>query len=369
MKTWLFISASFLVFACSAPSGTVFPTDKWMEAVPGEVGINAESLNEAVAFLENHSGRDGCEELMIVRAGRLIYKGDSIQKVHGIWSCTKSFTSTALGLLIDDKKAQLSTFAKTILPEMEKTYPRIQLSHFATMTSGYRAVGDTATSGYTHGASRTPFRPDTISLFDPGEKYAYWDAAMNQFAYILTAIAQEPLDQLFKRRIADPIGMNIDAWYWGNFGEVNGTLVVGGAGNRSRGVFISANELARFGLLLLNMGNWNGNQLVSKEWVRQATKVQVPPTMKLGTPLSTIDGIGVYGYNWWVNGVQPNGRRLWPDVPASTFAASGYNNNKMFIIPAWDMVVVRLGLDDRHVTITNSTWNDFLKRIGDAMAK
>ncbi|NND07126.1 MAG: serine hydrolase, partial [Saprospiraceae bacterium] len=184
MKKWLAFSALFLICACFEPVGMVFPTEKWTEAVPEEVGIDSRSLDEAINFLRDHSGRDGCEELMIVLSGRLIYKGDSIQKVHGIWSCTKSFTSTVLGLLIDENKAQLSTLAKTILPEMEKTYPNVQLSHFATMTSGYKSVGDTATSGYTHGSSKTPFTPDTMPLFDPGTRYAYWDAAMNQFAHI-----------------------------------------------------------------------------------------------------------------------------------------------------------------------------------------
>jgi hypothetical protein len=91
--------------------------------------------------------------------------------------------------------------------------------------------------------------------------------------------------------------------------------------------------------------------------------------MKLGSPLSNIDGIGVYGYNWWVNGIRSNDSRLWPDAPPSTYAASGYNNNKMIIIPEWDMVVVRLGLDANDVVITDLIWNEFLRIIGDSLEK
>ncbi|NND33768.1 MAG: beta-lactamase family protein, partial [Saprospiraceae bacterium] len=247
------------------------------------------------------------------------------------------------------------------------SYPDVRLSHFATMTSGYKSVGDTATTGYTHGASKTPFFPDSDPLFAPGSKYAYWDAAMNQFAHILTIIAEEPLDAFFKRRIGDPIGMNTDAWHWGDFGPIGGVKVVGGAGNNGKGIYISAIEMARFGLLFLNEGNWNGSQLISKNWIKQSTQVQVPASMKLGTPLSDIDGIGVYGFNWWVNGIRTNGSRFWPDAPAGTYAASGYNNNKMFIIPAWDMVVVRLGLDENELKITDNTWNDFIGKVGNAI--
>ncbi|MFO7668185.1 MAG: serine hydrolase [Bacteroidales bacterium] len=369
MKLNLFILAILTVSGCNDPSDTVFPAKQWIEAKPEEVGIDVETLHEAVNFLEHHSGRDGTRELIIIRGGRLIYKGDSIDKVHGVWSCTKSFTSTILGLLIDDNRTQLNTLAKDVIPEMAETYPGVNLFHFATMTSGYVAQGDTVKKGYTHGPSGTPFIPGTLSLFEPGTKYAYWDAAMNQFANILTHIAKEPLDEFFKNQIADPIGMNESDWYWGDFGGVDGLKVVGGAGNHNHGIFISAKELARFGLLFLNEGNWNGRQLISSHWIEQATKVQVPPSMELGSPLSNIDGIGVYGYNWWVNGVRSNGIRLWPDAPPGTYAASGYNNNKMIIIPEWDMVVVRLGLDANDVVITDLIWNEFLRIIGDSIEK
>ena len=347
---------------------TIFPVDKWIEATPEKVDIKSEILNEAVNFLDHNSGRSSIHELMIIRHGRLIHKGDGIDKVHAIWSCTKSFVSTILGLLVDDNKTELSTLAKDILPDMAESYSHVTLLNFASMTSGYTAEGDTANpEGETHGHSLTPYSPNTVPLFEPGTKFAYWDAAENQLANILTHIAEEPLDVVFKNRIADPIGMNENKWYWGDFGKVDDLKVVGGAGNLDHGIYISANEFARFGLLFLNEGNWNGNQLISRDWVKQATKVQAPPTLELGTPLSEIYGMGVYGLNWWVNGVRPNGIRLWPKAPANTYSASGHNNNKLFIIPEWDMVIVRLGLDADEVKITEDTWSDFLGIIGDSL--
>ncbi|MBT3383986.1 MAG: serine hydrolase [Prolixibacteraceae bacterium] len=366
-KRIIFIITIVSILSCSYPSEKVFPKDKWLEVKPEEVGIDSQTLNKAVNFLKLNSGRNGIDELMIIRNGRLIFKGDSVDKVHGVWSCTKSFTSTVLGLLIDDNKTQLNTLAKTILPEMAVTYPEVNLFHFSTMTSGYKAVGDTATTGYTHGSSSTPFSPGSPPLFEPGTKYAYWDAAMNQFANILTHIATEPLDEFFKHRIADPIGMNEKAWKWLDFGEIDGLKVVGGAGNKSNGIYISANELARFGLLFLNEGNWDGTQLISSDWIKQATKNQVPVKLELGSHLSETYGMGVYGYNWWVNGIQANGARLWPNAPEGTYAASGHNNNKMFIINEWNMVIVRLGLDAKDVTISDSAWNEFLGKIRDSL--
>ncbi|MCI0623666.1 MAG: serine hydrolase, partial [Acidobacteria bacterium] len=60
--------------------------------------------------------------------------------------------------------------------------------------------------------------------------------------------------------------------------------------------------------------------------------------------------------------------RLWPGAPASTFAASGYNNNKLFVIPEWRMVVVRLGLDQTDRKITNEDLGEFLRLVGESIA-
>ena len=78
-------------------------------------------------------------------------------------------------------------------------------------------------------------------------------------------------------------------------------------------------------------------------------------------------GRGVYGFNWWVNGLKADGQRNWPGVPLGTYSASGYNNNDMFVIPEWNMVIVRLGLDQRDLKITNAIYATFLQKVGDAL--
>ncbi|MBI2479921.1 MAG: hypothetical protein HYV60_15205, partial [Planctomycetia bacterium] len=126
---------------------------------------------------------------------------------------------------------------------------------------------------------------------------------------MLTRAAGEPLEALFKRRIADPIGINPKAWDWGDFATVDGVVVNGGSGNSGKHITISAREMARLGHLFLNKGNWNGKQLISAAWIDAATSVQVPAETPLGHPESNIDGRGVYGFNWWTNGAQPGGER------------------------------------------------------------
>jgi CubicO group peptidase (beta-lactamase class C family) len=346
----------------------LFPGKDWEVAAPESQGVDSARLAAAVTYLEKEAGADGVRELVITRSGRIIWKGDSIDKVHGVWSCTKSFTSTVLGLLIEDGKCTLDTPAAKHVPELAGVYRDVTLRHLTTMTSGYRAAGDEPKGSYRHGPSSTPFEPSPQPLFSPpGSRYAYWDSAMNLFGLVLTRIAGEPLEALFRRRIAEPIGMDPKQWDWGELSTDNGIAVNGGAGNMGCHIQISARQMARFGHLFLNRGNWQGRQLIRAGWVRQATSLHVRASLPWAQPESEIDGRGCYGFNWWVNGLTADGKRKWPGAPPGAYAAMGHNNNRCFVIPEWEMVVVRLGLDEGERKITDEALGEFLRQVGGAL--
>jgi CubicO group peptidase (beta-lactamase class C family) len=348
-----------------------FPGAAWEVARPQDEGLDPDRLRAAVDLLQKKVGRDGVKELVIVRRGRMVWQGEDPDKVHGVWSCTKSFTSTVLGLLIADGKCSLDTKAADLFPPLKEKYAAVTLRHFTTMTSGYRAAGDAEAAGsYLHGPSKRPFEP-AEPLFRPGEKYAYWDSAMNTFGLCLTAAAGEPLDAFLKRRIMDPIGADAAKWKWGDRGmvELSGKSIKvnSGSGNSDGHIRISARELARFGHLMLNDGKWKDRQLIPADWVKEATRVQVPAELPDGFPKSDIPGSGVYGYNWWVNGKKPDGRLRLPDAPPRTFSAIGHNNNRLWVVPEWGMVIVRLGMDQADRRLVADGENEFLKQIGAAI--
>ncbi len=164
--------------------------------------------------------------------------------------------------------------------------------------------------------------------------------------------------------------MDPDKWSWPARGVLEGPPVNYG----SIRFQISASEAARFGHLFLNRGEWDGEQLISTKWVDQATSVQVPasPPAYPNRYDPSGEGPGVYGYNWWVNGIGPNGSREYPGATPGTYAAWGHGNNLIFVIPEWDMVVVRLATGEAPITpeatyLTGLDCGAFLSRIGSAL--
>jgi CubicO group peptidase (beta-lactamase class C family) len=244
--------------------------------------------------------------LLVIRNGFQIYGGENIDSVHNIWSCSKTFTSNVLGLLVDDEKVKLDDRPVEYEPLLEQFYDEVRFRHFTTMTSGYSAAGDSRWE-------------DT--------DYADW------------------------------------SWTWYPEKEVNGIPINNGCTN----VFVNAKQLARWGRLFLHEGNWDGNQLISKEWVREATSVQVPADLPVAdTDRKDTKGSGCYGFNWWVNGKLVDGKLKLPGAPERCYFASGLNNNKCIVIPGWNMVVIRMGRDG-HPEEADKVYGEFLRLLGEAI--
>jgi len=106
------------------------------------------------------------------------------------------------------------------------------------------------------------------------------------------------------------------------------TLEADLAGNyvASAYAWATTRDWAKYGLLYLNKGNWNGEQIISEDWVKYTS-----------TPTNTSEGI--YGAQFWLNA----GGHL-PDVPKDMFMADGYQGQRVMIIPSMDLVIVRTGI-------------------------
>ncbi|MEO1626716.1 MAG: serine hydrolase [Bacteroidota bacterium] len=318
----------------------VFPRQAWEVRSPESQGVNPRALDKALKELASFSGEDGIGEVVVIRNGYLIHQGENASKRHNLYSCTKSFASMTLGLMLADRRCRLQDSAFYFSPLLRQKYRNAQLFHFTTMTSGYDGMGTSRFNDLkSQDWSLAPYAP-ADPLFAPGTAFAYWDEAQMMFGRVLTRAAREDLKEMLQLRVMGPIALG--EWDWQIEGSLGAVPIRSGA----TGIEMNALQLARIGWLYLNRGRWGSRQLLPPDFVEQATMNQVPVNLPLAdTDRKDIDGRGAYGFNWWVNGVSTGAVASMPDTPAQTFYMSGFNNNMCFVIPEWNMVFVRTGTD------------------------
>jgi CubicO group peptidase (beta-lactamase class C family) len=339
-----------------------FPEDNWQTCEPADIGIEPAALRAALARLESRCGPDGLDEAILVRHGRVCRAGPAVDSTHCIYSCSKSFTSTVLGLLIAEGKCSLDTRAAEVEPLLAEHYPDVTLRHFTTMTSGYDAVGRSRWGEDSEDWSETPYDP-APPLFPAGTAFCYWDEAMMMLGRVLTRIAGESLRDYLDRRVMQHIGFG--AWSWWPEGDVDGLPVCNGGTS----IEVNALQLARFGLLFLNGGSWDGEQLVPADWVGEATSPQVPAELTVAdTDRADVRGSGCYGYSWWTNGLLADGTWAMPNTPPRASFASGLKNNVCFVVPEWDIVLVRMGEDWNPPAGKMAVYDEFFGLLSAAVA-
>ncbi len=303
--------------------------------------------------------------IVIIRHGYLVREYYSFNVLiptrFDIWSCTKSLTGTAWGILLDDEQKRrciassagpgnedsavnLDSPAYAYLPEgyplSDPRKERITIRHLLSMTSGIPGeqagvMGmPTVTwhGPFEHALGRCPNRygrwADRLNG-EPGTVWDYSDPAIAHLALIFARVAGEELSTFLQRRVLDPIGVENFSWdYQGGSG------FLGPHTNAHTGAHISARDLARFGYLALHRGHWENQQLVPEAWMALATR----SSQSLNPQ---------YGLTWWVN----SGGHRWPGLPEDTFAMSGFRSNRCYIIPSLDLVVARVGSGP-------STWDE-----------
>jgi CubicO group peptidase (beta-lactamase class C family) len=287
--------------------------------------------------------------IAIVRNGYLVAEWFGMPAMPAttfdVWSCTKSATGIAFGMLFEDSrngklpdsaKIDLDSAAYDFIPEGRPlTDPRkakIQLKHLMTMTSGIPGQAQGLASipvapgrgEYELALGRDPSRfgiSAATMTAEPGEVWDYSDAAFAHLSLIFAAASHQEIADYMKERAFGPIGIQNFGWdLQGGAGHI------GPHTNAHSGLHLSARDFARLGYMMAHHGTWAGKQIVPEWWVEQATR-------------SSQNLNRNYGYTFWVNtaGTQ------WPSVPKDTFAFMGYASNRCYIVPSLDLVVVRLG--------------------------
>ena len=355
----LLTSLTFLILlsSCKEPKpADSFPAESWEISTPEAEDVDKATMQQALDYLKSKSFEDGVEEVLIIRNGRVIYQADSVEKTHNIYSCSKAFTSTVLGLMVEDGMVKLDDKVSDYDPDLKELYPDATFFHFATMTSGYSGEGRSRWEDENSDWSLTPYTP-AEPHFAPGTHYEYWDEAQMTFGKVLTRILQRPMKDYLTERLTSKIGLG--DWRWGTEQSVDNIPI----NNGCTGVTINALQLARFGHLYLNRGNWNVEQIVVKQFTEMATSTQVSASIPVFEgDRANVKGSGSYGLNWWVN--SEDGLSKMPDAPLGAAYLSGLNHNVCMIVPEWNMVIVRMGDDKNPPEGKHVVWNEFLKILG-----
>lgn len=188
-------------------------------------------------------------------------------------------------------------------------------------------------------------------LKEPGTYWEYNDVRVNLAALALLKLLGKPLPRVLAHEIMDPIEARRQ-WEWHGYYNsdvpVDGRMMksVSGGGHWGGGMWMSTRDLARFGHLYLNHGTWDGNRLLSDEWIERVT-----------TPCNVNPS---YGYMWWLN----TNREKWPDAPARSYGARGFGRNIVWVDPDHDLVVVlrwiRFADDEGNALATD---NEFIRQL------
>jgi CubicO group peptidase (beta-lactamase class C family) len=374
------IFSIFLVFQVVLLNGIVaqqpyYPDAIWQTKNPSELKLNKNVLDSAVSFAMNNDNkveRDlriallksyarepdykiigpikhrGGPAGIILKNGYIVAQWGDVNRVDMTFSTTKSYLSTIAGLAVDNG------LIKNVNDKVgEYVWDNsFEGAHNSSITWDHLLTQSSDWSGTLFGLNDWADRPPREGGIDdwknrklniPGTVYKYNDVRVNLLAYSLLQVWRKPLPIVLKDKIMDPIGAST-TWRWygydNSFVNMDGLMVqsVSGGGHHGAGMFISAMDHARMGLLFLRNGKWKNQQLISANWVNA---VQQPSK-----------SFKSYGYMWWLNTDQEQIKGVSPTI----YYAAGYGGNYIIIDKEHDMVIVTRWLDD-------SKLSDFMKLI------
>ena len=292
--------------------------------------IDYTKLNAAVANAFDAKGQKNkrTRSVIVIYKDKIIAEKydtgfDKNSKILG-WSMTKSITATMFGILQKQGKIDINKPAP-IAEWAKDERAKITINDLLHMNSGleweedYSKICD-ATQMLFQAEDMTQSQVVKPAQFKPNTHWNYSSGTSNLLSGILRKqfkTHQEYLDFWYSALI-DKIGMH---------SMLIETDMAGNYVGSSYG-WATTRDWAKFGLLYLHKGNWNGEQLFNENWSNY-----------VATP--TAGSNGDYGAHFWLNA---GGH--YPDAPRDLYSANGYQGQKVFIIPSQDLVVVRMGLTE-----------------------
>lgn len=311
-------------------AGRAQPDDTWQFSSPAEQGLDATLLSQGLASLDAPSS---IYSFLVIRHNQMVvekyYNGSSAATANQTASITKSFISALTGIAIREGylKGPQQKIAE-ILPDYftgqsNPSKQNMTLQNFLSMASG---LSPSALRG-------TDLVKDELDmpLVTPPGTYFWYDSALPHIlSVIISKTSAMNTCEFAYRYLFEPLGVSLQSWDRDGQG-----YYVGAAG-----MYATPRTLARFGLLYLNQGRWNGQQILPPEWVAETFKPRVHVERKsdidpeagwwLAPQVTGYDAEFDYGYYWWLNTIRGH----------PIYSAIGWGGQKIHLIPDLDLVVV-----------------------------
>jgi CubicO group peptidase (beta-lactamase class C family) len=315
-------------------------------STPEKQGISSRAV---LAFVQAaDSSIDAMNSVMIVRHGRVVAEGwwapYQAQTPHVLYSLSKSFTSTAVGLAIAEGKLSLDDRVISFFPgeapgDTSANLRAMRVRDLLRMSTGQVSeapLGITDTPALTGQTWVHRFLAHPVP-YKPGTHFLYNSPA----TYMLSAIVQKVTGQTvldyLQPRLFGPLGIGHPTWVASPEGISAGAY----------GLNVRTEDIAKLGLLYLHRGDWNGRQLLPAAWVDSATARQ---TSNGSDPRSDWDQ--GYGYQFWRS--------------RHGFRGDGAFGQYMLILPEYDAVVaITSGVRDMQA-VMNLVWDKLLPAMQDA---
>lgn len=329
-----------------------FPGATWEHKTPAEMGFDEAALSQAVEFAKTHETdvpkdfstqekifgkllgpipkeRGGTNGL-VIRGGYIVASFGDVEQIDPTYSAAKSFLSAILGVAIRDKKIpSVKDKVGDLVKDGGYDLPYnkdITWEHHVRQTSDWVGSMWGKDHRFLDEAEFGQGKRKPRAVMPPGEYYEYNDVRINRFALSMLRVFGQPLPEVLKSQIMDPIGAS-QTWKWvpydNSYVEINGKKMpsVSGGTRWGGGLWINSMDQARFGLLFLRQGKWGNKEILPASWIAES----VTPGPKNPD----------YGYLWWLNT-----RGAWPGTSKTAFAAMGFGSNTIWIDPEHDLVIV-----------------------------
>ena len=293
-----------------------------------EFGGEKKPIQEAIDYFNT----DG---LMILKDGEVLYENywnkNKENSRHIIWSVSKSFLSALVGIaldegLIDDINDPIIKYLK----DFEGTgYEGVSIKNLLQMSSGIAfnedyGDPDSDINRYARvtatGTSQREFAKTLKNSREPGTYNHYISLDSQMLGMLVAEVTNMTVKEYLYEKIWSQIGMQDDAFYLTDKQEVEMSL---------GGLNVTLRDMAKFGQLYLNKGNWNGKQVVPAEWVSNSTVPLGKHVQPNAGDQFTSDAWG-YGYQWWIPG---------PGV--SDYTAHGIHNQFIYVNPESGVVIAK----------------------------